>query len=109
MPTCKAGSCERTLTRSVVTSSWWPVAVSSTPSWSRTCYKLLKTCCRVPPETLPMTLIERLTQDLNTPLGSPEIHVEGRVTRMIGLTLEAVGLRVALGEYCRVQISARQI
>ena len=56
-----------------------------------------------------MSLIERLSEDLNTPLGSPEILVEGRVTRMIGLTLEAVGLRVALGDYCRVQISSKQL
>jgi len=56
-----------------------------------------------------MSLLERLAEDLNTPLGTPEIRIEGRVTRMIGLTLEAVGLRVALGEYCRVQISKTQV
>lgn len=56
-----------------------------------------------------MSLVERLAEDLNTPLGTPEIRIEGRVTRMIGLTLEAVGLRVALGDYCRVQISKHQV
>ena len=56
-----------------------------------------------------MGLLDRLEADLSTPLGTAEIRVEGRVTRLIGLTLEAVGLRVALGEYCRVQIAPKQI
>lgn len=32
--------------------------------------------------------------------------VEGRITRLIGLTLEAVGLKVALGDYCRILVTA---
>lgn len=56
-----------------------------------------------------MTLIDRLNEDLTTPLGKPDLRIEGRVTRMIGLTLEAVGLRVALGEYCRVQVTRDQV
>ncbi len=33
-------------------------------------------------------------------------YVEGRITRLIGLTLEARGCRAAVGEYCRIQIDA---
>ncbi|WP_151671528.1 flagellar protein export ATPase FliI [Nitrincola schmidtii] len=32
-------------------------------------------------------------------------HVYGRITRLIGLTLEAVGLKVALGDYCIIQVT----
>jgi flagellum-specific ATP synthase len=31
--------------------------------------------------------------------------VYGRITRLIGLTLEAVGLKVALGDYCLIQVT----
>ncbi|MDY6890734.1 MAG: flagellar protein export ATPase FliI [Pseudomonadota bacterium] len=34
----------------------------------------------------------------------PRPAVEGQVTRLIGLTLEAVGLKVALGDYCLVDL-----
>lgn len=34
--------------------------------------------------------------------------VSGRITRLIGLTLEAVGLKVALGDYCRIAVAEGQ-
>jgi flagellum-specific ATP synthase len=39
---------------------------------------------------------ERLTE-------APELVVEGRLSRMVGLTLEAVGCRAAIGSRCRVE------
>ena len=33
-------------------------------------------------------------------------HVYGHITRLIGLTLEAVGLKVALGDYCLIQVTS---
>lgn len=33
----------------------------------------------------------------------PQVH--GHITRLIGLTLEAVGLKVALGDYCRIEVT----
>lgn len=32
-------------------------------------------------------------------------RIEGRITRMIGLTIEAVGLQVAIGECCLIEVS----
>ncbi|WP_293264118.1 flagellar protein export ATPase FliI [Neptunomonas sp.] len=42
----------------------------------------------------------------NSPLSSPEPRIEGRITRLIGLTIEAVGLQVAVGDNCLIVISA---
>ena len=33
---------------------------------------------------------------------SPSLVVQGRLTRMVGLTLEAAGCRAAVGDYCRI-------
>lgn len=55
-----------------------------------------------------MSLLDSLAADLEFPLGTPAIRVEGRVTRLIGLTLEAVGLRVASGDYCRIEVKPGQ-
>lgn len=52
-----------------------------------------------------MTLNERLSKYLNIPYQAPRPGIEGQITRMIGLTLEAVGLRVALGDSCVVEVS----
>lgn len=35
-------------------------------------------------------------------------EVSGRITRLIGLTLEAVGLKVALGDYCKIEVTKGQ-
>lgn len=49
-----------------------------------------------------------VSQLLKTPLSSPKPRVEGRVTRLIGLTIEAVGLRVAVGDNCMIRLSLEQ-
>jgi flagellum-specific ATP synthase len=51
--------------------------------------------------------LKRHVERLGTP---PCLRVEGKVVRMVGLTLEAVGVRAAIGERCSVSISpARSI
>ncbi len=50
------------------------------------------------------SLLQRLLRHVDTPLQPPRPHVEGQITRLIGLTLEATGLRVALGDYCLVEV-----
>jgi len=49
-------------------------------------------------------LNHRLERYLQVEYEPPRPHVEGQVTRLIGLTLEAVGLKVALGDYCLVDL-----
>jgi Flagellar biosynthesis/type III secretory pathway ATPase len=51
------------------------------------------------------TLKERLQQyqSFHKLNGFPE--AQGRLTRMVGLTLEAVGLNVPVGRQCRVELS----
>lgn len=51
-------------------------------------------------------LSERLQQLSSRPLVSPKPEVEGRITRLVGLTLEARGLRSAVGTYCRIEVDA---
>ena len=50
------------------------------------------------------TLLDRLSRFDHLAYEAPTPAVEGKVTRLIGLTLEAVGLRVALGDYCLVDV-----
>lgn len=50
-------------------------------------------------------LAERLQQRSRRALRSPQPEVEGRITRLVGLTLEARGLRTAIGTYCRIEVS----
>ncbi|MDO6455241.1 flagellar protein export ATPase FliI [Neptunomonas phycophila] len=45
---------------------------------------------------------------LSTPLAQPAPRLEGRITRLIGLTIEAVGLRVAIGDNCLILVSNSQ-
>ena len=40
-----------------------------------------------------------------TPLNKPAPVIEGRITRLIGLTIEAVGLQVAIGDNCLIVLS----
>jgi len=54
------------------------------------------------------TLVGRMSRYLDIPYQSPRPSTEGQITRLIGLTLEAVGLRVALGDYCLVEVGAGQ-
>lgn len=43
---------------------------------------------------------------VSTPLSEPKPRIEGRITRLIGLTIEAVGLQVAVGDNCLIILSA---
>lgn len=45
---------------------------------------------------------ERLTECLGRIETPPPLTVEGRLTRMVGLTLEAVGCQVGIGSRCRI-------
>jgi flagellum-specific ATP synthase len=38
---------------------------------------------------------------------TPELIVEGKLFRMVGLTLEAVGCRAAIGSRCRIDADRR--
>jgi len=49
-------------------------------------------------------LNHRLERYLQVEYEPPRPGVEGQITRLIGLTLEAVGLKVALGDYCMVDL-----
>lgn len=49
-------------------------------------------------------LNHRLERYLQVEYETPRPGVEGQITRLIGLTLEAVGLKVALGDYCMVDL-----
>ncbi|MEH6649258.1 MAG: flagellar protein export ATPase FliI [Motiliproteus sp.] len=49
-------------------------------------------------------LVERLQRLSQRPLRSPKPEVEGRITRLVGLTLEAKGLRTAIGTYCQIEV-----
>ncbi|MFT5721070.1 MAG: flagellum-specific ATP synthase [Motiliproteus sp.] len=53
-----------------------------------------------------LSLVERLQLLSRRPLRSPLPLVEGRITRLVGLTLEARGLRLAVGSYCRIEVDA---
>jgi flagellum-specific ATP synthase len=53
-------------------------------------------------------LTKRLGRYAHVPYAAPRPVTEGQVTRLIGLTLEAVGLRVALGDYCLVEVAPGQ-
>ena len=39
---------------------------------------------------------------------APELIVEGKLSRMVGLTLEAVGCRAAIGSRCRIETKSGQ-
>lgn len=50
------------------------------------------------------TLLDRLSRLAEQNLPEHSIDIEGKVTRMVGLTMEAVGCVAALGDRCAVQI-----
>ncbi|WP_210395734.1 flagellar protein export ATPase FliI [Motiliproteus sediminis] len=52
------------------------------------------------------TIAERLALYGRRSLVSPKPVAEGRITRLVGLTLEARGCRAAVGSYCRIDLSA---
>src|SRR5687768_8367506 len=45
---------------------------------------------------------QQLTRSLNVAAALPEPTVEGQLTRMVGLTLEAMGCQAAVGDRCEV-------
>ena len=49
------------------------------------------------------SLAERLQRYLPYTQGAPEYVVEGRLLRMVGLTLEAVGCRAPVGSHCTIR------
>jgi flagellum-specific ATP synthase len=49
-------------------------------------------------------LLQRLQRHLDIKYSAVRPLVEGRITRLIGLTLEAVGLQVAIGDNCEIQV-----
>jgi len=51
----------------------------------------------------------RLSEMKNSIPLKPRLAVEGRITRMIGLTLESVGCQAAIGDRCLIRADARSI
>ncbi len=49
-------------------------------------------------------LLQRMQRHLDIRYSAVRPLVEGRITRLIGLTLEAVGLQVAIGDNCQIQV-----
>ncbi len=54
------------------------------------------------PDRLPLQWSEHLARGQRTVQGLPPPPVEGRLTRMVGLTLEAQGCQAAVGDRCEV-------
>ena len=54
------------------------------------------------PDRLPLQWNEHLARGLRTVQALPAPPVEGRLTRMVGLTLEAQGCQAAVGDRCEV-------
>ncbi|WP_415883419.1 flagellar protein export ATPase FliI [Neptuniibacter sp. QD72_48] len=53
-------------------------------------------------------LLDRLSKYQKHRLDTPQPRIEGRITRMIGLTIEAVGIKCAVGECCYIELSQDQ-
>ncbi|WP_292956626.1 MULTISPECIES: flagellar protein export ATPase FliI [unclassified Neptuniibacter] len=53
-------------------------------------------------------LLDRLSRYSDHRLEPSRPRVEGRITRMIGLTIEAVGIKCAVGECCFIELSKDQ-
>ncbi|PIE24556.1 MAG: flagellum-specific ATP synthase FliI [Neptuniibacter caesariensis] len=53
-------------------------------------------------------LVQRLQKYQSLKIDAVTPHVEGRITRMIGLTIEAVGIKCAVGECCNIMLSPEQ-
>lgn len=54
-------------------------------------------------------LFKRFSRYQVSDASPPRPKIEGRITRMIGLTIEAVGIKCAVGECCYIQLSAEQL
>ena len=55
--------------------------------------------------SLGSSLLERMQKYRQYDFVSTSVNASGRLTRMVGLTLEAVGLNVSVGRQCRVVVS----
>ena len=53
-------------------------------------------------EALPNTIADKLANYHRRLQSMPTLQVEGRLIRMIGLTLEAVGINVPVGTRCNI-------
>ena len=53
-------------------------------------------------------LLKRLSRHSLQHIQTPAPRIEGRITRMIGLTIEAVGIKCAVGECCFIELSVDQ-
>lgn len=53
-------------------------------------------------------LLERLQRRSTLKVNPLVPRIEGKITRLIGLTLEAVGIKCAVGECCFIELSATQ-
>lgn len=51
-----------------------------------------------------MNLLERMSQYQGVSLKPSRPQAEGRITRLVGLTLEAKGFRASVGQYCRIEV-----
>ena len=51
------------------------------------------------------SLLDRMQKYRQYDFVSSSVNASGRLTRMVGLTLEAVGLNVSVGRQCRVVVS----
>ncbi len=54
-------------------------------------------------------ILNRLKPYSNIRLEASSPRIEGKITRLIGLTLEAVGIKCAVGECCFIELSAEQL
>ncbi|MCP4596521.1 flagellar protein export ATPase FliI [Neptuniibacter sp.] len=54
-------------------------------------------------------ILNRLQPYSNIRLEASSPRIEGKITRLIGLTLEAVGIKCAVGECCFIELSAEQL
>ena len=52
-------------------------------------------------------LTDRIVSNHNRQVESIRPSVEGRLTRMVGLTLEAVGFEAYVGECCTIESTAQ--
>ena len=66
------------------------------------------TVCLVKLLTVMSKLLKQLSRHSLQHIQTPVPRIEGRITRMIGLTIEAVGIKCAVGECCFIELSADQ-
>ncbi|MFT5706894.1 MAG: flagellum-specific ATP synthase [Oceanospirillaceae bacterium] len=55
-----------------------------------------------------LSLLKKI-QHLSAPLNTPSPKIEGYIVRLIGMTIEARGLEVAIGDNCQIVINAESL